>query len=66
MWVACVLNVYVCWVLVCGVCESIYLEILAFKVVPACVGFTEGGKYLGSRNASTFLLSTWALWPQIP
>ena len=57
----CVECVCVLCVCVCGMCESIYLETLALKVVPACVGFTDGGKYLGFRNVSTFSLSTWAL-----
>ena len=50
----CVECVCVCVECVCGACESIYQETLALKVVPACVGFTKGGKYLGSRNVSTF------------
>ena len=62
----CVECVCVCVECVCGACESIYQETLALKVVPACVGFTKGGRYLGSRNVSTFPLSPWTLWPKIP
>lgn len=57
MWAACVLNVCV-FECVCGVCEDVYLKTPAIKVVPMCVGFTEGGKYLGSKNISTFCVRT--------